>query len=206
MELLIFFLTALISFFGSIQPGAVNLAVIQTTLYRNLPAGLLVAVGGCLPEIVYATLALEGLLFVQNNEVFFRIIDILVVPVFIGIGISYFYQKKTGIVQKKLGRNTLKASFLKGLSLGIINPQLLPFWFFSSLYLNKYFALNHFAAKSAFALGAMTGAFGILYLFAILVNRKQQQVQQLFEGYSINRLIGFFFIFLAVLQVFKIYW
>ena len=59
MDFIIFSLVALISFAASIHIGAVNLAVVQATLNRNLSAGILVAVGGSIPEFIYSFLALK---------------------------------------------------------------------------------------------------------------------------------------------------
>ena len=44
-------------------------------------AGILVAIGGSIPEIIYATLALKGLSFLQNNEAIIRILNLLIIMI-----------------------------------------------------------------------------------------------------------------------------
>ncbi|MBA4849268.1 LysE family translocator [Emticicia sp. BO119] len=203
MEFLIFLLTATISFLGSIQLGSVNLAVIQTTLSKNFSAGVSVAIGGSIPEIIYSALALEGLLFIQQNQSFLDKLNLLMIPVFIVMGIVYFFQKNPDVNIATATPVNLKVNFLKGFSLGMVNPQILPFWFFISVYINKYIVISSLATKSAFILGAVTGAFGILYLFAFISNRQQLKIQKLLKGYPINRAIGLIFLILALFQVIK---
>jgi len=205
MEFLIFLITAVVSFLGSVQLGSVNLAVIQTTLNKNFSAGLMVAIGGCLPEIIYATLALEGLAFIQQNQSWLDILNILMIPIFGTIGIIYFLQKSPDPSLPKASTSNHKTNFLKGFLLALINPELLPFWFFISVYLNKYIAIDSVAAKIAFVSGAVAGAFGILYLFALISSRKQQKIQQLLRNYPINKIIGIIFMVLALFQLVKIY-
>ena len=83
MDFLLFSFVTLISFAGSIQLGAVNLAVVQTTLNRNFSAGILVAVGGSIPEFIYSFLALKGLFFVQKNQFILDILNFTIIPVFL---------------------------------------------------------------------------------------------------------------------------
>ncbi len=206
MEFLIFLLSAIISFLGSVQLGSVNLAVIQTTLNRNLSAGILVAVGGCLPEILYSALALEGLLFIRQNQSLLNTLNLLMIPVFLIMAIVCFFQKTPDAKIPTHITTNRKADFLKGLSLGMINPQVLPFWFFMSVYINKYIAVSTLAAKSAFVMGAAAGAFGILYLFALVSSRQRHHIRRLLRGYPINRVIGVIFFCLALFQIIKTYY
>ena len=130
MDFIIFSLVALISFAGSIHIGAVNLAVVQATLNRNLSAGILVAIGGSIPEFIYSFLALKGLFFVQKNQFIFEILNLSVIPIFLVMGISNLFQKPVNTIENKPQISTKNIDFIRGFSLGMLNPQLLPFWFF----------------------------------------------------------------------------
>ncbi len=72
MEKSIFILltTAAISFVGSIQVGPVNLTVIQTVLQRRLKDGILVALGGCVPELFYAAAAVWAGMWLDRILIF----------------------------------------------------------------------------------------------------------------------------------------
>ena len=54
---LIFTFSSIVSFFGSLQLGPVNLFVINSTLFRNRKTAYYVAIGGCIPEFIYCALA-----------------------------------------------------------------------------------------------------------------------------------------------------
>lgn len=200
--LLIFLITAIISFAGSIQLGAVNLSVIQTTLNRGFRAGILVSIGGSLPEMFYAILALEGNQFLQKHQNFIQILEILIIPIFFGIGLFNIFQKTKPI--EELPKQNHSADFLKGLTLSMLNPQLLPFWLLILVSLNSYFMLNDLLTKSAFVVGTAAGAFVILYFFARLSLRYKSQILKILQHYPLNKIIGYIFIVLALWQLFRI--
>jgi threonine/homoserine/homoserine lactone efflux protein len=202
MDFVIFCLVALISFAGSIQLGGVNLAVIETTLNRNFSAGILVAIGGCIPEFIYSFLALNGLHFIENNKQLLDFLNLLIIPVFLLMGILNLTKKQKTVV---VNSNHKNLDFMKGFSLGMLNPQLLPFWFFILVFLGKYFTISRLSSKLAFVLGTGTGAFILLFSFAYLAQRYHSRITKMFQNYPINRVMGYLFISLAVIQVVKIY-
>lgn len=205
MDFIIFLVAAVISFAGSIHIGAVNLAVVQATLNRNISAGILVAFGGSIPEFIYSFIALKGVFFLKDNQSVLSWLNVLIIPIFLLMGLVYLFQKQPSNVYKmpKSGRNRL--DFLKGFSLGMLNPQLLPFWFFMLIFLGKYFSINDLSTKYAFVLGTGMGAFTILALFAYLAHRYKSYINQLLRGFSVNRLMGYLFITLALMQIVKVF-
>ena len=84
--LLIFCLTFGISFLGSVHPGPVNLSVVQATLRRGYRTGLWLAAGGCVPEIIYGLLAVQGVKLFEQLPGLFEALRIAVVPVLLGLG------------------------------------------------------------------------------------------------------------------------
>jgi len=93
MDFILFLLVALISFIGSVQIGAVSMAVIQTTLSRNLSAGVWVALGGSIPEFIYSFIALKSLFFLQQHQSIIDALNMLIIPVFLLLGLWSFFQK-----------------------------------------------------------------------------------------------------------------
>ncbi len=205
MDFIIFSLVALISFAGSIHIGAVNLAVVQATLNRNLSAGILVAIGGSIPEFIYSFLALKGLFFVQKNQFILEILNLSVIPIFLVMGISNLFQKQVNTIENKPQISTKNIDFIRGFSLGMLNPQLLPFWFFILIYLSKFFVISSLPTKYAFVLGTGIGAFAILFIFARLAHRYDKHIRKLLQKYSVNRVMGYFFISLALMQIVKVF-
>lgn len=205
MNFLLFLLVAMISFAGSIHVGAVSLAVVQTTISRNLWSGIWVAIGGSIPEFIYAFFALEGLLYLQENQPVLDALNISIIPIFLILGIIYFFQKDQELLLNTQQPNRNKLVFFKGFSLGMLNPQLLPFWFFTLVYLSKYFIINDLSSKTAFVLGTGIGAFIILFIFAHLAHRFQTSINKFLKRYSANRIMGYIFISMAMMQAIKIF-
>lgn len=205
MDFILFFLVALISFAGSIHIGAVNLAVVQTTLNRNLSAGILVAIGGSIPEFIYSFLALKGLIFVEKNQAILEVLNFLIIPIFLMMGLSNLFQKEVKTLENNTKIKVKNLDLIKGFSLGMLNPQLLPFWFFILIYLSKSFTISSLSTKYAFVLGTGIGAFAILYIFAHLAHRFNGDIKKLLQKYSVNRVMGYLFISLALIQIIKVF-
>lgn len=202
-SLAILLLTAFISFIGSIQPGPVNLVVIQATLSRSFKAGVWVAISGTLPEIIYTIAALKSQVFLIKNQRFFEILELMVIPFFLTIGIYHFYYTSKSSIELK--PTTQSKGIYNGFLRGMLNPQLLPFWIVVLVYLHSFFSLQSFSSQFSFVLGAALGAFLILLIFAWLANRFQIRLLSLFNRYSIDKVIGLFFISMSLFQTLRIF-
>lgn len=196
--LLLFLLVCAISFVGSLHPGTVNLAVMQTTLAQSRWAGFWMALGGSLPEIGYSALAAGGFMLLPVTPDLMGWLSWASIPVFIGAGLSALLQKPT---RPDTARSRLSFPFWKGLLLGSTNPQLLPFWSAVWIYLNRItpgrsaqVPVGQPASLWVFALGAATGAFGLLAGLVWLTHRKQHRVLHYLHGRWLNRLTGGLFI------------
>ena len=203
MDFILFLVVAVISFIGSIQIGAVSMAVIQTTLSRSRSAGIWVALGGSIPEFIFSFIALKGLLYLQQNQTIIDWLNLLIIPIFLLLGLYNFFQKESDNDEEAVIETSKNFDFAKGFSLGMLNPQLLPFWFFSLVYISKYFSINTLSAKYAFVLGTGVGAFAILMLFVQLTHRYHLHIKKVLKNYPINRLMAFVFIGLALIQAIK---
>ena len=199
----IFLLTAIISFLGSLQPGPVNLAVVNATLTNNFKAGVWVAVAGALPELIYTIIALKCHILLTKNHRFFEISEIAVIPFFLLVGLFSFYNTSKPEIETKA---TNKAKeILNGFSKGMLNPQLLPFWLVVLVYLHSFFSLQSLGSQLSFVFGAALGAFLILLTFAYMANRFQHKLASLFNRYSIDKVIGVFFISMSIYQTINIF-
>lgn len=207
--LLLFLVVSVISFAGSIHPGTVNLAVVQTTLSQNRRAGLWLALGGSLPEIGYSALAAGGLMLIPVHSIWTVVLPYVPIPVLLGAGIASFRQKPV-LLTVTTGRPT-SLPFWKGVALGGTNPQLLPFWSAVWLYLTQVTIGNQLLVPAGqpgshwvFALGTAAGAFGLLGLVAWLADWQRQRIVQHLNGSWINRLTGGLFIGMALWQTMRL--
>lgn len=174
MEFIIcFFVGAIISFIGSIQPGPVNMAVVHHALQKRYRTGLFVAIGGSLPELFYSIVALKlnsliagYLLILHQFTIVFNVLLIL-------FGSLLVFRKHATINEVTFSTTQ---GFLSGLLLALLNPQLLIFWLAVISGLTIYnFEIDTFYQQSIFALGACLGAFALHLLVLLSIKKFQDQ-------------------------------
>ncbi|MGA0556873.1 LysE family translocator, partial [Larkinella sp. VNQ87] len=201
----LFGLVALISFAGSLHPGTVNLAVIQTTLTQNRRAGLWLALGGSLPEFGYGALSAGGLMALPVSS-WTHWLSWASLPVLLGAGWAAFWQKPVVIAPSPgVNRDAGVAPFWKGVTLAATNPQLLPFWSAVWLYLNQTGLLptRTGAGQWVFALGTSAGAFALLLALVYLADRQRHHLGRYLRGRWFNYLGGGVFVAMAVWQAIR---
>lgn len=160
--LLILFIAALASVIGSLQAGIVNTAVLAHTVKRGPKAGRRMALGGSIPEFIYAIAAFHfasWLMDVLGLDA--RGVALVVGGVLIVLGL-YFVLLFRPVFD--LEQVNVKASGVrKGILLGMLNPQLILFWSGVRLTLGPL-GFDHFGwfEMIAFGLGAFAGAFFLL--------------------------------------------
>lgn len=203
--LLIFLLSTGISFLGSVQLGPVNLSVIARTIQYNLREGRLMALGGCLPEIFYSSLALLAYHSLFKAVELERYARVLLIPLFFLLGIWYLFKRKKQ-AQVMTESPITGFVFLKGFALGMANPQLFPFWLAIYGYLQswQYFSTN-LLNSLGFIAGTATGALLLLYLFAEITSRYREKITQMAWVLYIDRIMGLLFVSLSLLAFFRIY-
>lgn len=204
-SLLIFIVTSAISFAGSVQLGPVNLMVIQSVLRRNLKAGLWVAVGGSLPEMIYAAAAIWAGMWLKTHQTVWAILEWSAVPVLLGIGIITFFTPNSPTESSKVTNNS--SSLAKGFFIGLLNPQLFPYWLVVLLQLSNYDILRVQTTADciAFISGTAVGAFFLLIGVAFLSFCYREKMLEQVKRWNINRFLGILFILLAVGQFLKLW-
>ena len=200
--MLIFITTLFISFLGSIHPGPLNVSVVEITLKNSLKAGLIMAFGGIIPELLYSWLAVEGIMFFQRNELIFNIIRWFLVLILVVMGIKTILSKNRKIVDK----NIIANSFIKGFILSALNPQLLIFWLLIVVYFQSFQSLEIITSfdKIYFIFGAGAGAFLLNYLYSFWAFAKKDFIFKHINERFFNLLIGGSFIAMAIFQLYKL--
>ena len=208
--MLIFFITFIISFLGSIHPGPLNLSVIQITLRENITLGRLMAFGGIIPEIIYGYLAVEGVMIFEQYPLIFQVMKWAVVPILLIMG--YFEltkRKKKNTINDYIFEEITSEkwqTFSKGFLLSLFNPQLLPFWIVILVnYQNhEYLKISGLSHKIWFVLGTSTGAFTLNYGYAHMANVKREQIFGYLNQNRFEQIIGWTFVGMGVLQGVKL--
>ncbi len=200
--MLIFITAFIISFLGSVHPGPLNVSVVEATLKSSYKAGLIMAIGGVLPEFVYSLLAAEGILFFERNRTIFVAMQWAMVVILILMGLKTITSKETSIQTKESNTN----SFFKGVLLSLFNPQLLVFWLLIVVYFQgtQLLKINDNFQKIYFSIGATLGAFALNYLYLFWANAKKEFIFSKINKQLFNWLIGGSFILMAFLQIFRL--
>jgi len=177
VDTLIFFLAAtLASFIGSLQAGVVNTAVLAHTVKWGRHAGRRMAVGGSIPEFIYAGIAflaagwLVEALGIGATGITYVVASILLL---LGIYFVFIYRPKPA----EPGEDKLTGDLRRGVLLGLANPQLLLFWCGVKLMLVSFgMTSDAFRDLLAFALGAFTGAIILLMILVRLGVKAQEKL------------------------------
>ncbi len=200
--LLVFALTTGISFLGSLQAGLVNVAVIRTALTRGRKAALWLALGGSLPEMLYAGLAAVAGDFINQYAWLGRYMDYGVIAVFLAMGVSMILQKPKPVSVNPESDATARRAFWKGLALGLINPQLFPFWLGVYVYANRtLFPLQNLLFQLSFMSGAAFGAWLLLSVLARYLAAYQSVILNWLGNRLSLQVLGWLFIVLAVWKI-----
>ncbi len=202
-NIIIYFVTAIISYLATIPPGPLSVFVVHTTLQKNIKIALWVALGGVLCESTYAYLATEGVMFFDKYPIVKYWMQWAIIALLLLIGTITFFQKNTKIKHENIALNGRFFSFLKGISLSLFNPALLPFWVVVLLSYQQYdfLKIDSFFEKICFVFGAGTGTFLLVYSYASIANKKRDVVFKYLTDSRLNKLIGSIFIGLALWQL-----
>jgi threonine/homoserine/homoserine lactone efflux protein len=188
VDTLLFFLAAtLASFIGSLQAGVVNTSVLAHTVKWGRSAGRRMAIGGSIPEFIYAGVAFLGASWlVEVLGIGHTGITLVVSSILLLLGIYFVFMFRPKAAAP--GEDKLTGDLRRGVLLGLANPQLLLFWCGVKLMLVS-FGLDHEAWPYllAFALGAFAGAIILLMILVRLGVKAQERLspaglRRLFTG------------------------
>ncbi len=164
--LYLFVIATVASFIGSLQAGLVNTAVLAHTIQRGRDAGRRMAIGGALPELLYAALAFQfatwavQLMGLDRSGIAVLVGGLLVL---IGLYFAFLFRPKFDVEALPIKASGVR----KGLVLGLLNPQLILFWCGVRLSITSFVITGRGVLELVgFSLGAFTGA--ILLLFQLV--------------------------------------
>ena len=202
----LFLITAIISAYGSLQLGPVNGRVLQYCLRQNFRAAILLGLGGSLTEMPYAAIALFGSDWLQSFDGLENWIRWGLVPIFFLLGLKFLFSARPNTeipdqTNPKPGRNPV----YEGMLLALFNPQLPIFWISILLWYKSSLALypQSLAQNLAFIAGTATGAFLLMWLLVRIARNNQDRLLALSRRYNPEKLIGWFFILLAIAQLIR---
>jgi threonine/homoserine/homoserine lactone efflux protein len=195
---------------GSIHPGPLNLSVIQTTLQKGVYQALLLTFGGIIPEIIYGYLAVEGIMIFEKYPIIFKVMQWAVVPILLFLGIQQIITSRRPklIIKTRVDASSnVVQGVLRGFTLSITNPQLLPYWIVILInYQNyKFLKINELSDKLLFVLGASLGAFALNYVYAYVAHKQRERIFKYLNESHFEQLIGYTFVLIGLLQGIRIF-
>lgn len=202
----IFLVASIISFLGSLQLGPVNFTVINTCISNGKKSAFYIAIGGVLPEFIYCGLAIYSASYVNTNSPYVLWLTIGFICLLLILVIIFWFKKNkpTHYLTKAENKPTPLISVLKGFSLAILNPQLLPFWGFIFISFNSisFLKIDNVASKLAFVCGAGFGAFVLLLSIIMLVNKFKIRLETYLNHPYYYKMLSVIFLLVALHQVY----
>ncbi len=172
MTLQVFVVAFIVSFFGSIPPGTINITVMQMGVQGKLRAAYFLVIGACIVELFYALLVVRFQIFLSNNLTFTHQFTLITALVLSGLGLYSIFSKSSSSSVKVSSESKGRTGFLKGIILGFLNPLAIPFWLAVTAYLqqSEWIELSGFRFWS-YLLGIFLGSVIVLFLAVRLGNR-----------------------------------
>lgn len=207
--LLLFFITALISSYGSLQLGPVNGGVLRYCFRGEFRSAIWLALGGSLTEIPYASIAVWGSSWLNRVPGLETWINYGIIPLFLLLGIRFLLAAKKELAgEPGLRVKGRKSPFREGIALAMFNPQLPLFWISILLWMKSSLGLypDGFLRQSAFVFGTAAGAFYLLWLMIRISIKKRSRLSELSRRYQPEKLMGWFFILMALVQGIRMIW
>lgn len=200
----IFLLSFVISLAGSIQPGPVNLAIFAACLQKQYKNAIYTAIGGSAPEFVFCLIALKAANYIATWKNLFTVFQIVLAVLLLVAAVLLWFNKN-----HTTAKATQKHGFMLGVTLAVLNPQLIIFWTSVITYIqvNNILQANLFQSPIhllLFSLGATFGAF-TLHLILIVISKLYIKIPiQSFFKYA-DKTIAIIFIILATFQTIKLF-
>lgn len=177
-----FLVAFIVSFFGSIPPGTINITVMQMGIRGKLRAAYFLVIGACLVEFLYAILVVRFQIFLSENVTFTHHFTLITAIVLTILGIYSLVTETDSKSIKIKSDSKGRTGFAKGLALGFLNPLAIPFWLAVTAYLQQEgWVLLKGSSFWTYLLGIFLGSVILLFLAIGLGNR--------FTRISDNRLL-----------------
>jgi len=199
----VFFWGLIVSFFGSLPLGTLNVAAMLISVQESVRNAILFSLGSLSVEMIYVRISLVGINWVRKQKQLFRWMEWLTVAIVLALAIGSFaaamkpHEAKNVILDNNIHR------FFLGVIFSAINSMQIPFWFGWSTVL---FTKNILQPKNSFYNIYIVGiGLGTLMGNCVFIFGGKWFVQKLNGNQNmINWIIGSIFAVTAVIFLIKI--
>ena len=200
-----FFLGFIISFLGTIPPSTFNLLSVKRATSTGLSKAMLFASGAVFVEFFYCSFAVFFSRFFLSNKSIAAMIELIAVPIFVLL--AYMFLTKEH-VEPTQNEHQPKGSndFVQGMFIGIINPTQITFWLgYGTYFLSIGWMHEGILFMTTFVVGVCAGSMAMLFIYAYYCKKWfYGNTPKLFTEKVLNKVVGFIFVGLAVMQVGKL--
>ena len=163
MIFLTLFLGLIANFIGYVPPGNINLTLVQITVNRGIKEALRFIISFSSAEFFFTYFIMHAAKWLSQQVKLDTVIDWVMVVLFGVLGtITWMHRKKPPETNY-----SEHESIKYGIVLGFVNPMQVPFWMITGTYLITHqWIPDGKLALVIFSLGAATGAFLALFLYA----------------------------------------
>jgi threonine/homoserine/homoserine lactone efflux protein len=163
----VFIVGVVVSFWGSIPPGALNLCVLQLGLENKVATALRFALAVSIIEYPYTWIAIQFEYWITSSPAITENFQLITAVVMLLIGVLTLWSARK---PSSLTVRFKESGFRRGLVLSILNPMAIPFWIVWTAYLKAqhWIDLSTTGLLHAYVFGTSVGAMLLLTLFALL--------------------------------------
>lgn len=204
--LVYFFMGLVLAFIGALPLGAVNLAVIHTSIVGNKGRAMKIAYTAGFSEVILAFLALHsGAMITQFFEAN-RWIQLILSFILLTAGVLLIIRNAPK-TRSNDNRKDGYSVYFTGLFLGLINPPVLVYWVFTAILLNSNNVTlpdaSSFLLLVIFMIGVYIGKLTSLFLYSevsLLIKDKIANTEK-----YLNKSIGVILLLIFVFQMYNIF-
>ena len=184
----------LVSAFGSLPPGVINLWTSKIAIENGWRKALIFAGISAILEIPHILLAIFFHTLLFNNDLVKNIFNSIAIFFLFGLAVSLLYPKKVIPESEKISESE---SYKNWLLINLLNPFAIPFW----LVMIDYVGFDVIKSKAFYNylwIGcAALGCFIVLTLYA--------QLGHYFKKYlvQINRVLAIVYLMMAAIKIFQ---
>jgi threonine/homoserine/homoserine lactone efflux protein len=163
-----FLFAFLISFLGSIPPGAVNLSVLKMSVEKRISAAFRFTLAAVLIEVPYAWVGIKFQDFLTRSPILLDNFKLIAAGVLILMGLASIIHIKRNRPTEGRWKKIRESGFRKGALIALFNPMYIPFWMGITAYLvhQEWVRLDSNYLVISYLAGLATGSF---FLLAILI-------------------------------------
>lgn len=201
--LTLFFIALFLSFIGSLPFGMINMAVAHTAIQKGVKAGVWMGFGAALVECVQVFIALKFTWLFEQGGLLGDVVRLISIVVFFVAGIYFLLFAKSKIPdsgeQVVVGKGH---EFIKGMGISSLNLMVIPYWiFYGTLLMDRGWLEKKDWNVLVFSVGAMSGAFLLLVVYAYLGDRVLSRSAQITKW--VNQFIGLILIGFGIYQLWE---